>query len=138
MNSTLLQIAAKYLKFIFLTFAILALIQGHNHPGGGFIGGLIAALTAVYNSMAFTAHTVERQLKIKPEHYMGMGLICTLLSLLPSVLSGTPLMKGSWISFNSSIIGTIKLGTPLLFDIGVFFTVIGVTLMFLFTLSINE
>ena len=54
MNSILLQIAAKYLKYIFLIFAVLALMQGHNHPGGGFIGGLLAALTVVYNSMAYT------------------------------------------------------------------------------------
>lgn len=138
MNSTILQIAAKYLKIIFLIMAIIALLQGHNHPGGGFIGGLLAALTVVYNSMAFTSEKVKRQLRILPQHYMGIGLACAFISLLPSVFFGESLMQGNWVSFNASVIGEIKLGTPLLFDLGVFFTVIGVTMMFLFTLSIKE
>ncbi len=138
MNSTLLQIAARYLKFLFLVFAVIALFQGHNHPGGGFIGGLIAALVAVYKSMAYSSAQVQSRLSIKPEQYMGIGLICALLSFVPGILAGTPLMKGQWYSFNIPILGALKLGTPLLFDIGVFFTVIGVTLTFLFTLSDNE
>jgi len=138
MNSILLQIAAKYLKYIFLIFAVLALMQGHNHPGGGFIGGLLAALTVVYNSMAYTPQKVKEKQKVKPEYFMGIGLICILFSFLPSVIFAEPLMKGNWISFNSSVLGTVKLGTPLLFDIGVFFGVIGVTIMFLFTLSTKE
>jgi len=138
MNSILLQIAAKYLKILFLSFAFIALIRGHNHPGGGFIGGLLAALYIVYNSLAFTSRQSKQQLKIRPEHYMGAGLTCALLSFLPGIFSGTTLMKGIWWSINTSLFGEIKLGTPLLFDIGVFLTVMGVTLLFLFTLSIKK
>jgi len=138
MNSIILQIAAKYLKILFLSFAFIALIRGHNYPGGGFIGGLLAALYIVYNSLAFTSRQIKQQLRVRPEHYMGAGLICALLSFLPSLLSGAPLMKGIWLSLNTSIMGEIKLGTPLLFDIGIFLTVMGVTLLFLFTLSINK
>ncbi len=138
MNSVILQIAAKYLKILFLLFAFIALIRGHNSPGGGFIGGLLAALYIVYNSLAFTSQQIKKQLKVKPEHYMGAGLACALMSFLPSIFSGAPLMKGTWLSLNSSIFGEIKLGTPLLFDLGVFLTVMGVTLLFLFILSIKE
>ncbi len=135
MNSIILQIAAKYLKFLFLLIAFIAVFRGHNYPGGGFIGGLLAALYIVYYSLAFTTQQIKKQLKVRSEYYIGGGLLCALLSFLPSLLSGAPLMKGIWFSINTSVIGEIKLGTPLLFDIGVFFTVMGVTLMFLFTLS---
>ncbi len=138
MNSIILQIATKYLRPIFLIFAIIALWQGHNHPGGGFIGGLIASLATVYSSIAYTNKTIRRRIKVKPTYFIGIGLICALSSLLPSVFMGAPLMKGNWLVFDMPVLGIIKLGTPLLFDIGVFFTVIGITLMFLFTLSINE
>lgn len=138
MNSTILQLAAKYLKVIFLIFALIALLRGHNHPGGGFIGGLLAALVAVYNSMAFTSQKARKQQKIKPEYYMAIGLICVFISLIPSLLSGEAIMQGNWFALDNGFLGNLKLGTPLLFDIGVFFTVIGVTQLFLFTLSIKE
>ena len=41
MNSVILQIASKYLRFLLIIFALLALFRGHNQPGGGFIGGSI-------------------------------------------------------------------------------------------------
>ncbi|MGQ1788144.1 MULTISPECIES: MnhB domain-containing protein [unclassified Saccharicrinis] len=138
MNSIILQIASKYLKIIFLSFAFIALYRGHNYPGGGFIGGLLASLYIVYDSLAFTSQQIKKKLRVRPESYMGMGLTCALLSFLPSLLTGAPLMKGTWLSLNIAMLGEIKLGTPLLFDIGVFFTVMGVTLMFLFTLSIKK
>ncbi|MCW3804729.1 MnhB domain-containing protein [Plebeiibacterium marinum] len=135
MNSVILQIATRYLKVLFLSFACIAVIRGHNYPGGGFIGGLLAALYIVYSSLAFSVQQIRRQLKVKPQYYIGLGLLCALLSFMPSLVSGAPLMKGIWFTIDSSIIGKIKLGSPLLFDFGVFFTVMGVTLLFLFTLS---
>ncbi len=135
MNSIILQLAAKYLKILFLLFALIALIRGHNYPGGGFIGGLLAALYIVYDSLAFTSQQIEKKLRIHPEQYIGAGLLCALLSFIPGIYSGSSLMKGVWLSLDIPVIGVTKLGTPLLFDIGVFLTVMGVTLLFLFTLS---
>ncbi|WP_430817599.1 MnhB domain-containing protein [Carboxylicivirga sp. RSCT41] len=138
MNSVILQLAAKYLKILFLSFAMIALLRGHNFPGGGFIGGLLAALYIVYDSLAFTSYQIKNKLSISPEQYMGAGLICVILSFVPAFVSGSPLMKGMWLSVELPVIGLTKLGTPLLFDIGVFLTVMGVTLLFLFTLSTKK
>ncbi|MCG8581371.1 MAG: hypothetical protein MI866_15720 [Bacteroidales bacterium] len=138
MNSVILQLAAKYLRILFLSFALIALVRGHNFPGGGFIGGLLAALYIVYDSLAFTTQQIKKELIVRPEHYIGSGLVCVLLSFLPSVLSGSPLMQGKWLSLDIPLIGVTKLGTPLLFDVGVFLTVMGVTLLFLFTLSTKK
>lgn len=138
MNSPILQIASKYLKPILLFLGIIALLRGHNYPGGGFIGGLLTALSIVYISLAFTSIETKNRLLIQPEHYIGVGLLLTLVSFLPSLLKSEPLMKGIWVTIKVPLINEVKLGTPFLFDIGVFLTVIGVTLMFLFTLSIKE
>jgi multicomponent Na+:H+ antiporter subunit B len=135
MNSLILQIASKYVKPLLLIFGIIALMRGHNYPGGGFIGGLLAALSIVYGSLSFTSKEIEDKLKIKPEQYIGGGLFFILLSFVPSIFQSTYLMKGIWVSLELPIIKELKLGTPFLFDIGVFLAVIGVTLMFLFTLS---
>lgn len=138
MNSLILQIASKYLKAILLIVGVIALFRGHNHPGGGFIGGLIAALSIVYGSLAYTSKQMRKRLRIQPEGYIGMGLLLIVLSFIPSIIKTESLMKGVWVTLDVPLISEIKLGTPFLFDVGVFFTVIGVVLMFLFTLSIKE
>lgn len=135
MNSVILQIASKYLRWILLIFAILALLRGHNQPGGGFIGGLLAGLAVVFRGFAFTVPEVKSELQSKPLLFIGIGLFFILLSFLPSIIFSYELMTGSWIKIPLPLIGELKLGSPLIFDIGVFFSVIGVTLMFVFSLT---
>ena len=139
MNSIILQIAARYLRILFLIFAVLALLRGHNQPGGGFIGGLLAVLSVVYSSLAYTALQVKNKMKMKPEKYIAFGMICILISAVPGIIAGNSVMKGVWLKLDTPVLSTtLKLGTPLLFDTGVFLTVIGVTLLFFFTLSNKE
>ena len=135
MNSVILQIASKYLRWILLVFAILALLRGHNQPGGGFIGGLLAGLAIVFRGFAYSAEQVRNELQSKPRIFMGLGFLFILLSFSPSLFSGNELMTGSWVKVPLPMMDELKLGTPLLFDIGVFFGVIGVTLLFVFSLT---
>lgn len=135
MNSVILQLAAKYLRWLLITFAVLALLRGHNNPGGGFIGGLMAGLAVVYRGFAFDSFLVKERLQNIPEWLIAGGLFVILLSFVPSLLLDKTLMTGIWLKIPLPLVGEIKLGSPFLFDIGVFFTVIGVTLMFVFSLT---
>ena len=138
MNSVILQIATKYLRVLLLIFAVLALLRGHNQPGGGFIGGLLAALPVVFKSLAFDPVSVKTALKIKPEHYIAFGLLMVLVSALPGVVDGGPIMQGKWIELPLPFNSNIKIGSPLLFDTGIFFAVVGVVMLFFFTLSTKK
>lgn len=135
MNSVILQIAARYIRWILIVFAVIALYRGHNEPGGGFIGGLLSGLAIVYRGFAYNAFQVKEEMRGRPEKYIALGLALILLSFLPSVLTGKTLMTGIWVTLPLPFTEGIKLGTPFLFDIGVFFGVIGVTLMFVFALT---
>lgn len=135
MNSIILQIASRYIKGLLLIFAIIALLRGHNYPGGGFIGGLIAALSVIYMSLAYNAQMVKDRLILQPQTYIVLGLLSVVLSLMPSINNKLDLMKGVWVKVDIPLLGVLKLGTPFLFDIGVFFTVIGVTFLFYFSLT---
>ncbi len=136
MRSVLLQVAAKHMKWILVAFALIALIRGHNYPGGGFIGGLLVGLSVVFRSLAYPGtRDMERSLKIQPVTYIAIGLLLILLSSLPGLIVRQHFMAGVWISIPTPLLGSVKLGTPFLFDIGVFMAVIGVTLMFFFTLN---
>jgi multicomponent Na+:H+ antiporter subunit B len=135
MNTVILQIAQRFVRLLLLLFAIIALLRGHNFPGGGFIGGLLAGMSIVLKGFAFDIESVRKSLRISPEAFIASGLIIIVVSFLPSILAGEAFMKGLWLVITLPFGQELKLGTPLLFDIGVFFTVIGVTLLFLFTLK---
>lgn len=138
MNSVILQIAQKYVRFLLLFFAVIALLRGHNHPGGGFIAGLLAGLSIVMKGFAYDIEQVKRQMRISPPGFIAAGLVLIVASSLPSLITGGAFMTGNWTTIPMPLGGDLKLGTPLLFDTGVFFAVIGVTLMFLFSLNRAE
>jgi multicomponent Na+:H+ antiporter subunit B len=104
-------------------------------PGGGFIGGLLAALAVIVTSLAYSPQYVYNKMKLKPEFYIAVGLSLVLLSSAPSIFNSMSLMKGYWLSISMPVISELKIGTPLIFDAGVFFIVVGVTLSLYFTLS---
>ena len=138
MNTVILQLAAPYVRSLLVFFAFVALLRGHNNPGGGFIGGLLAALSIVFYSFAYDWHQIQKKLIIKPKGYIALGLAFVLSSFLPSLFESEALMKGVWINIPMGFFGNIELGSPLLFDTGVFMGVIGVTLMFFFTLVYHK
>jgi multicomponent Na+:H+ antiporter subunit B len=138
MNSVILQLATPYVRSLLVFFAFVALLRGHNNPGGGFIGGLLAALSIVFYSFAYDWRQIQNKLIIKPKGYIALGLAFVLSSFLPSLFKSEVLMKGVWISIPMGIFGELELGSPLLFDTGVFMGVIGVTLMFFFTLAYRK
>jgi multicomponent Na+:H+ antiporter subunit B len=135
MNSAILQIAQRYVRFLLLLFALIALLRGHNHPGGGFIAGLLAGLSMVMKGFAYDVEIVARQMKWPPSRFMALGLLLIVASTIPSLAHGISFMKGYWLQLEVPLIGDVKLGTPLLFDTGVFFSVIGVIRMFFFSLK---
>lgn len=130
----ILQLASKYVRGVLVAFAIIALIRGHNYPGGGFIGGMLAGLSIAYRGFAYTSEKAVEMSRFYPRTFCILGFSCVVASTLISVLSGQGFMKGMWWKF--SLAGTqIKLGSPFLFDIGVFMVVVGVTVIFLFSLK---
>jgi len=135
MNTVILQAAQRLVRVLLLLFAVVALLRGHNHPGGGFIGGLLAGMSIVLKGFAFDIVSVRASLRISPQAYIAIGLVIIVASFLPSIITGEEFMKGLWFVISLPFGNELKLGTPLVFDIGVFFVVIGVTLLFLFSLQ---
>jgi multicomponent Na+:H+ antiporter subunit B len=133
MNAYLLQIAEKYLRFFFLGVAIFALLRGHNYPGGGFIAGLLAALSVVYRGLAFDWKYARKRTLLAPDKYLALGLLFIVMSFLPSLITSKPVMEAFWVKIPLPFDILLKIGTPLIFDIGIFFVVLGVTIVFLFS-----
>jgi len=134
MTSSILQTAARALMPLLLLFAVFLLLRGHNQPGGGFVGGLVVALSFVLYSLAFGVDASRRALLVSPSTLLGAGPLIALASGLPGVLMGQPFLTAQWAEL--SVGGTVvAVGTPLVFDVGVFLAVIGVVLTIVFTLA---
>lgn len=135
MNLNILQYAEKPIRWLLIIISIVALLRGHNYPGGGFIGGLLAGLAIVFQSLAYDVETIRKKMKLSPQSFIGIGLAIAAISLLPSIIGGAELMQAYWVKLQITESYVLKLGTPLIFDIGIFISVIGIVLMFIFNLS---
>ena len=124
MRSVIFRTAAPYLTALMLLFSVFVLLRGHNEPGGGFIGGLIAASAFAIHGIAFGVPTVRRAIHFHPMALSGFGLLLAALSGLISFAFAVPFLTGLWIS--PTILGvTVDLSTVMFFDIGVDLVVVG-------------
>jgi multicomponent Na+:H+ antiporter subunit B len=134
MKKTLLHLALPYMRFILIFFSVLTLLRGHNYPGGGFIGGLMASGAFIFDALVRNVQTSRKSLRIDPAQLIGIGLLTAFVSVLPGIFTGKPFFTGIWVSVPLPAGLYFKIGTPLIFDIGVYFTVAGVALLFIYTL----
>ena len=124
MRTVIFRTVAPYLSSLMVLFSIFVLLRGHNEPGGGFIGGLIAASAFAVYGIACGVSPVRRALYFHPMALSGFGLLLATLSGLLSLFYKVPFLTGLWAS--PKILGiTVELSTPLFFDIGVYFVVVG-------------
>lgn len=129
MYSTILAIANRYLGPILIALSLVALYRGHNLPGGGFIGGLIAASAILLYSLSHGWVETKKLFRISPMTLMIIGLALAMISGLPSLFRENPFMTSIWApTWYLPVLGKLKLGTPLLFDVGVYLAVIGFTI----------
>lgn len=124
MNSLIFNVMVKGLKPILWIVALWLLLRGHNAPGGGFIAGLVASSAFVLQVLSGGWLSLNKKLRENLFELSGIGLGIAILSGILSFFSGDPFMTGKW----ASILGT-KLGTPVLFDLGVFIVVFAVVLI---------
>ena len=125
MNSLILRATSRLILPAALIFSVYVLLRGHNAPGGGFIGGLIAAAGIAVHALPRGRDGLERLLRASPKAYIGAGLALAILSGLPALFAAEPFLTHRWFLLDFGI------GTTLLFDVGVYLVVIGAVLTFL-------
>jgi multicomponent Na+:H+ antiporter subunit B len=124
-DSVILRTAARLMLPVLLLLSVFMLIRGHNLPGGGFIGGLVAASAIILQMVAFGPNYVRRTMGLNYRNLAAFGVFFAAIWGLPALVGGNPFMTALWIP--EPIPGIGKIGTPVLFDIGVYIAVIGVT-----------
>ncbi len=135
-DSFIFRAVGSFLFFVINVFAVYLLLRGHNLPGGGFIGGLGSALSLIMLSLAFGVERTQEILRIDPMRLAAFGILIALVTALAPVFVGEPMLRHfHWELKNLPLLGTLKFGTPLIFDVGIFLVVVGVTAKFIFVLA---
>ncbi len=124
MNSLILRTSSRLILPAALIFSVYVLLRGHNEPGGGFIGGLIAAAGLTVHALSRGREALLSTLRMSPKMLIGIGLTLGLLSGAPGLLLNMPYLMHQWWAPN------LGFGTTLVFDVGVYLTVIGSILTF--------
>ena len=124
MRTLIFRTAAPYLTAVMLLFSVFVLLRGHNDPGGGFIGGLIAASAFAIQGIAFGVAPVRRALFFHPMAIAGFGLFIAVLSGLVSLIYQVPFLTGIWFAISLGNL-VIDVATVTVFDIGVYLVVVG-------------
>jgi len=120
MNTLIFRTVAPLLTVVMLVFSVFVLLRGHNEPGGGFIGGLVAAAAIAIYGIAMGPEAARRALRVDPMALAGVGLMLAALSGLVSLPLDLPFLSGLWGEWQG-----VTVSTPLVFDIGVYLVVFG-------------
>ena len=124
MRTVIFRSVAPFLTSLMVLFSIFVLLRGHNEPGGGFIGGLIAASALAIYGIACGVAPVRRAIYFHPMAIAAFGLFIAAFAGVLSIFAGVPYMSGLWI-YPHFFGVEVPLSSVLVFDVGVYLVVVG-------------
>lgn len=127
-RSMVLQITTRLVFPTMMVLSIYFFFSGHNAPGGGFAGGLIAGLALVLRYLAGGQYELGEALPVDAGHLLGAGLILAAGTATVPLLLGAPPLQSVILEATLPLLGHVKLVTSLFFDLGVYLIVVGLVL----------
>ena len=127
-RSLVLEVATRLIFPLMMLLSAYFFFAGHNTPGGGFAGGLMAGLALVLRYLAGGRYELGETLPLDAGKILGAGLALSAGTALTSLFLGAPVLSSAVISFDLPVLGSVKLVTALFFDLGVYLIVVGLVL----------
>ncbi|WLR46864.1 Na(+)/H(+) antiporter subunit B [Halobacillus litoralis] len=138
-NDIILRTTTTLIAFILLGFSVYLFFAGHNAPGGGgFIGGLMTAAAIILMYMAYGSKAMEKILPINFRFLIPVGLMVAAATGIGGMLFDAPFLTQTFAYFQLPILGKTELATALLFDLGVYLAVVGVTMTIILTIAYDR
>ncbi len=127
-RSIVFEVVTRVLFPVMIMVSIYVLMVGHNAPGGGFAGGLIAGLALIIRYLAAGSEELDEAAPVDAGQVLGIGLILAAVSALAPAVLGGKILQSYDIALHLGPIGSTHLVTSVFFDIGVYLVVVGVML----------
>jgi len=137
-TNLMIHTISRFVFFIILSGAIFLFFAGHNNPGGGFIGGLMtsAALLLIY--LSFDLKSISSALPFNYTTIIATGLLISFSTGLLGVVFGYEYLTQFFDYFYIPFFGKTELATAVLFDLGIYLVVIGISLLIILTIGEDE
>jgi multicomponent Na+:H+ antiporter subunit B len=132
MRTIILQVTTRILIPVFFMYSLYLLFRGHDSPGGGFIAALVVSIGLVFHMIAFGVSSTQRIYRIDTMKFIAIGLLLSFIAATLSMLIGKGFFQAIWT--NVKIIGLGTISSVMLFDIGVYLTVVGAILKIAFAI----
>ncbi|WCE39925.1 Na+/H+ antiporter subunit A [Brevibacterium sp. BDJS002] len=127
-RSIILEVTARLVFHAVLIFSLYLLFAGHNEPGGGFAGGLVAGLALVVRYLAGGKFELAEAAPFTPSGMLGTGMIMAVLTGVGGWIWGDTVFKSVYLEGDIPVLGHLSFGTSTFFDIGVYLIVVGLML----------
>jgi multicomponent Na+:H+ antiporter subunit A len=127
-RSIILEVIVRILFHTIIIVSLYVLLAGHNLPGGGFAGGLIAGMALVMRYVAGGRYELGAAAPTDAGRLLGVGMTLAVSCAVVPLIVGAPPLKSAYLEANLDWIGHIEFVTPTIFDIGVYLVVIGLVL----------
>jgi multicomponent Na+:H+ antiporter subunit A len=127
-RSVILEVITRLVFHAVLVFSVFLLFAGHNQPGGGFAGGLVAGLALVLRYLAGGRYELGEAAPVDPGRLLGLGLLLAGGTGAASLVLGGEVLESAYLSGTLPVLGEVSLTTALFFDIGVYLVVVGLVL----------
>ncbi len=135
MSSLILRTSMRLIVPLSLLFAAYMALKGHNHPGGGFIGGLIASVALILHRMTHGPHAMRQLVPVHPRDLIVTGLLLVLTTTAIPLLAGEPALT-SKVNWNvPGFAHPVHFPSATIFDAGVLLVVVGVSIGMIVRLS---
>ncbi|MDT7741264.1 MAG: multicomponent Na+:H+ antiporter subunit, partial [Actinomycetota bacterium] len=127
-RALLLEVVTRLVFPTIMVVSVYFLFAGHNAPGGGFAGGLLAGLALVVRYVAGGRYELGEAAPVEAGTLLGAGLLCAGVSGLGGLVLGGEVLQTAVLELDVPVLGHVKLVTSLLFDVGVYLIVVGLVL----------
>ncbi|MEM8728935.1 MAG: monovalent cation/H+ antiporter subunit A [Pseudomonadota bacterium] len=131
----MMVIATRVMMPIAIMVGVYMFLRGHNQPGGGFVAGLIVSIALLMQYMASGFAWTQARQKIHYHSFIGWGVVIATLCGMGSWLFGAPFLSSAFDYVHLPPIEEFELASALIFDLGVFLTVLGAVMLMLYSLS---
>jgi multicomponent Na+:H+ antiporter subunit A len=123
------DVSAQVVFYAIVMGSLWLLFAGHNQPGGGFVGGLLAGSAIALRYIAGGIDEVRALSRFRPWTVLGTGLLVAATVAALPLLSGDAVLEHVARAFSVPVFGAAKVSSALVFDVGVYVTVVGLVLM---------
>ncbi|MBT8212664.1 MAG: hypothetical protein KJN71_05930 [Acidimicrobiia bacterium] len=124
-SSPLIETGSRTMVPTLVVVSLFLLVVGHDSPGGGFVGGLLAGSALLVVFVAAGRPAVEAILPVRSDTILGLGLATAVFTALGGMVFGSALLDAGKLTLDLGWLGKLSVGSSLLFDVGVYLIVVG-------------